>query len=266
MASQCTSQMRPPWRTTWKKRPKRTYLARDIPHPPEIDSSLRVMTKYKGDTLVKLWGQQLEDIRALTLECENIQRIWGAMAPPSILEATGRLKNGDSRTPCRIHGPSGRQMDTPICLRLPPSGGGLSQSGVYHRNDDLSPAPSVAGIWEGASRRFCERTAHSGVANATTLWSEACEQVKKGWLGAPLPADTLGNVATYEKGRTNIAFRFGVTQGGKLRACDDLRRNCVNLRRTVWTPIKLPTWGHISQMCPNAGGPRKKVGLLRGIP
>ena len=79
----------------------------------------------------------------------------------------------------------------------------------------------------------------------------------------PLPIDTLGNVATYEKGKTNVAFRFGVAQGDKLRAFDDLRRNCVNLRRTVWTPIKLPTWGHISQMRLGIRGRRTKWAFVK---
>ena len=35
---------------------------------------------------------------------------------------------------------------------------------------------------------------------------------------------------------------------GKLRACDDLRRNLVNLWTSVITPITLPTWDHIAQL------------------
>ena len=73
-------------------------------------------------------------------------------------------------------------------------------------------------------------------------------QVKLGWLGAPIPIDATGKVATFEKDRANIAFRFGVGQAGKLRACDDLKHNRVNLHCAAWNPIKLPTRGHISQM------------------
>ena len=53
------------------------------------------------------------------------------------------------------------------------------------------------------------------------------------------------------KGTANIAFRFGVDQADKLRACGDLRRNTANLYCTVWTPIKLPTWDRLSQLCLN---------------
>ena len=45
-----------------------------------------------------------------------------------------------------------------------------------------------------------------------------------------------------------MAFRFGVSQGSKLRACDDLRHNMVNLCTEVLTPITLPTWDHLAQL------------------
>ena len=38
----------------------------------------------------------------------------------------------------------------------------------------------------------------------------------------------------------------------KLRARDDLRRNLVNLRTSVITPITLPTWDHIAQLSKDA--------------
>ena len=49
-------------------------------------------------------------------------------------------------------------------------------------------------------------------------------------------------------GSANIAFRFGVEQQEKLRACGDLRHNMANLCTSVMTPITLPTWDHIAQL------------------
>ena len=48
-----------------------------------------------------------------------------------------------------------------------------------------------------------------------------------------------------------IAFRFGVAQGSKLRACDDLRYARTNLACVVETPIKLVNWDHVAEL-PNA--------------
>ena len=47
----------------------------------------------------------------------------------------------------------------------------------------------------------------------------------------------------------NPAFRFGAQQGAQLRAVDDLKRSASNDATFVSTPINLPSWGHIAQMC-----------------
>ena len=59
-------------------------------------------------------------------------------------------------------------------------------------------------------------------------------------------------MAKYQDKDLVIAFRFGVEQMGKLRSCDDLEYSTADLYFTVWTPIKLPTWGHIAQIALNA--------------
>ena len=172
----------------------------------------------------------------------------GCYDPEPIKPATGNLKTAKLAHLADSLGMGGGKWIRQFTYGFPIVGN-LSRFGVYPRGDTPTPAPSIKGIWGNASKRFVERASHSVWANAPTLWAEAFEQVKKGWLGAPLPIDTLGNVATYAEGEANIAFRFGVAQGDKLRACGDLRHNCVNLHCTVWTPIILPTWDHISQMC-----------------
>ena len=68
-------------------------------------------------------------------------------------------------------------------------------------------------------------------------------------MGEPLPIDLQGNLAIFDDGATNVSVRCGVDQAEKLRACDGLRRNTVNIYCAVWAPIKLPTWGKISQLC-----------------
>ena len=129
--------------------------------------------------------------------------------------------------------------------------GNLSQEGVYPRDPSLIPAPPIEGIWTSSRQRFSTRSKASGFLNSETLWKEALDQVDKGWLAVPIPISPDGSVATYENGPVNIAFRVGVEQADKLRACDDLKHNEVKLYCIVWTPIKLPTWDHIAQMCLN---------------
>ena len=44
------------------------------------------------------------------------------------------------------------------------------------------------------------------------------------------------------------AFRFGVLQGEKLRAVDDIKQSFTNRATRVLTPINLPTWDHSASM------------------
>ena len=73
-------------------------------------------------------------------------------------------------------------------------------------------------------------------------------QVNKGWLECPRPLGELGNLVGDPPGSTVVAFRFGVDQGGEIRACDDLKYSTANQYCAFHTPIKLPTWDHIGQM------------------
>ena len=73
-------------------------------------------------------------------------------------------------------------------------------------------------------------------------------QTEKGWLSTPLPIGQNGQCPDAALGPINIPCRFAVGQMDKLRACDDLKYGAANLYCSVWTPIKLPTWGHIAQL------------------
>ena len=81
------------------------------------------------------------------------------------------------------------------------------------------------------------------------LWEEALSQVKKGWLKPPVELGHEGRPHGFPAGQCNIAFRFGVEQAAKLRACDDLRHSLTNSACSVLTPIKLVSWDHLAQLC-----------------
>ena len=134
--------------------------------------------------------------------------------------------------------------------------GDLSQGGFFPRGPSLGQTP-LEGIWSYSQMRFEARSRAHGILHADVLWKEAIAQVESGWLAPPLPIDIDGSVATYAHGSVKIAFRFGAGHADKLRACDDLMRNEVNLYCTVWAQIKLPTWGHIAQMRLNVRPSRK---------
>ena len=135
-------------------------------------------------------------------------------------------------------------MDGSIHLRFPLGGRSLPWR-------HIPKAPPIDGIWSNSRMRFETRSRASGFLHSDVLWKEALGQAERGWLAPPVPIDLDGSVATYAHVSVNIAFRFGVGQADKIRACGDLKHNVVNIYCTVWTPIKLPTWGQIAQMCLN---------------
>ena len=127
--------------------------------------------------------------------------------------------------------------------------GTLSQNGVYPTDASITQAPDLAAIWPLRAERFRNRAARSGRKDSLALWTEAMIQVGRGWMGKPLVIDRVGGLSAYPGEAGNIAFRFGVRQLGKLRACDNVKHNTTNLYFRTVTPIKLPTWGHIAQIC-----------------
>ena len=226
------------------------FLAKEIPLPPEVVKSLSIVARSDPQALRAWWKLQLEKVRGVVRDASDLQAIWNNATPSSIKPATGKLQTVAIAFLLGNFDLGGEKWIKQFTYGFPIIGN-LSQEGVYPRDPSCSPPQPIRDIWTGAEERFTTRSQASGHLHAETLWNEAMDQVKLGWLGEPVPIDRKGNVATFGDKRVNVAFRFGVDQADKLRACDDLKHNHVNLHCTVWTPIKLPTWDHISQMCLN---------------
>ena len=131
-------------------------------------------------------------------------------------------------------------------------------------SEKAKPPLSTTKVWRACVKRFRKRARAPGHKNARPLWEEAMEQVSEGLLSEPPPLSVNGDLPHFSLGTTNVAFRFGVTQGAKLRACDDLRNNLVNLRTAVLTPITLPTWGRLAQIAKFVSPSSKNWHFLKG--
>ena len=127
--------------------------------------------------------------------------------------------------------------------------GVLSQKGVFapNRSDETGLEPSH--LFFTAEARFRDRSAKSGMKNAASLWVDALEQANKGWLCPPAELAASGQPTGFPRPGYNIAFRFGVEQTAKMRACGDLKDSLTNAARTILTPIQLVSWDHLSQLC-----------------
>ena len=69
-----------------------------------------------------------------------------------------------------------------------------------------------------------------------------------GRLEGPVKLNPDGLPIDRPLGRSNIAFRFGVSRSEKLRACGDLRHILTNEACVISAPIQLVSWGHIGQL------------------
>ena len=75
-------------------------------------------------------------------------------------------------------------------------------------------------------------------------------QVGEHWLDGPRRYSENGRlVVGNEPMVANPAFRFGVQQGEKLRAVDDLKRSSTNDATLIATPLDLPSRDHIAHTC-----------------
>ena len=118
-----------------------------------------------------------------------------------------------------------------------PTCGVISQEGVFPPTQKAKPPIPLSILWGSSKQRFQERSQNSGFKNAEPLWPDALNQVQEGWLSDPIPILPSGDVVGFSVGEANLAFRFGVDLNEKLRACDDLRHNMVNLATTILNPI-----------------------------
>ena len=74
------------------------------------------------------------------------------------------------------------------------------------------------------------------------------EQQGKGWLSDHFPLASSGDPFTSRDSSLNIAFRFGVEQSEKIRACDYLRHSLTNIACVVLAPINRASWGRHAEI------------------
>ena len=216
--------------------------------PEDVQEAISFIS-HRGSTGIRaFWLKQLARIR---------QRARELMPPLHQLRAAVEPSKEDSRA--RIHVPLLKELleengmgGSEWCDQFVtgfPILGELGEPGVYPPSSHTPSYISREELFQGAKKRFLSKN-RSSDPNADQLWSEALDQAKKHWLHGPHPFNNEGELMV--EGTpvlANPAFRFGVQQGQKLRAVDDLKRSATNDATFVATPMNLPSWDHIAQMC-----------------
>ena len=230
-------------------------LTDDIPLPPELPRSLEFTQATPADQLRSFWNDQIEALSSLVEisapppppPTPAIQAARSSLIPANIRSAAGFLKTTALSALMRQF-PIGGQNWIPQFIYGFDIIGEFPQKGVFPSSKKIPTPADPDTIWSDVEERFCSRAKSSGYAQGGHLWAEALDQVASGWLSEPQLSTPPGQFANEPASRINAAFRFPVLQLGKTRACDDLKYGSDNPCASDATPIKLPTWGHISQM------------------
>ena len=227
------------------------FLARQIPLPEEMHEANKFITSAPPESIIAFRNKQLARLDTMITQAATTQKEWQQQTPDSIKCVTGELKTVTIAQLLDYYNMGGQQWIQQFIYGFPLIGT-LSQKGAFPEGKESGTEPmQQQHIWARSQARFLERSKLSGYKNSQRLWDEALVQVAAGWLGEPIPIPCSGILPDIRPEGINIAFRFGVEQGNKLRACDDLKHNWANLACSVWTPITLPTWDHVAQTALN---------------
>ena len=205
--------------------------------------------------ICSFWGNQLSLLELLVGDCANDQKRWNKCIHPEIAPAAGKFDTVAISQMFRHFGLRGQRWLWQFANGFPIAGT-LSQVNLFPPFKEGVTRIHQSELYDTAQARFKERARHCGTKDAQVLRGEAIDQGGKDWLSEPIPIAADGEASTWRSNSFNVAFRFGVAQAEKIRACDDLKHSLANLSRAVLTPIKLVSWGHLAQLSHLMSRPR----------
>ena len=225
------------------------FLSLSVPLPDSIRAAALFLKDAPTEAVRTFWDQQLSALDELIQDASQTEAEWIKLIPPETAPTAGKIQLAAFMSlslQCQAGGSTWLQQ----FLFGFPLVGRLSQRHCYplKLKEALKKPEPTDKIFNTNEARFHDRSLKSGNKNAPTLWSEALEQCGKGWLTRPFPLSTTNEPFVLNNPKLNVAFRFGVEQGSKLRACDDLRHSRTNLSCIVETPIKLVSWDHLAEL------------------
>ena len=221
-------------------------LSKQTPLPREITESIIFIQNSTLAQAREKWNQQLSDLRRRASELAQTKQDWDSNVPQTLGQAAGKL-----HVPLVVDILKEMNAGCHAWFSQFISGfplvGTLSQNQAYPRDSEMSQkkCPTEAQVAKAAWGRFNKRQQKHGFGTGSVLWDEAMDQIQKGWLSEPRQFEK----AEYDQECIPPAFRFGVHQADKIRACDDLKDNGANALCIVQTPITVPSWDHVVSMC-----------------
>ena len=225
------------------------FLPLSVPLPGSILQAAEFIRDSNPEHVALFWEAHLNRLGGVVEASRATHLAWANMIPEQTAPSAGKLQLPalmSLAVQCGIGGSFWLQK----FLFGFPLIGRLAQPRCYPTKpkEARRRAEPISKALKSSDKRFSERARNSGFKNAKALWAEALEQCDKGWLNRPFPLCAEKGPRVLSNPELNIAFRFGVEQGEKLRACDDLRFSRANLSCVVGTSIKLVSWDHLAEL------------------
>ena len=195
------------------------------PLPRDLELALRFNKDNDLETVRAFRAKQMNHLRTIAEECRSeTQRLYSA-TPPFILPATGKVHIALLAHLLDYTGMGGSKWILQFVVGFPLIGC-LYQTRTFPTDDD-APFTFVDPdtLFASSPHRFKARAPRAVSRHAEQLWAEALKQVDEGWLTPPEPLGDNGHFLDHPREECNIAFRLGVEQIDKLRACADLRHS-----------------------------------------
>ena len=222
-------------------------LSAGMPLPLDLKRAIDFAAFSDPESLIKFWASQVASLRSLGARLDPLRAKWLDLSPPEIRQVSARLHLPLLKFVLHAFDMGGEEWVDSFIFGFPMVGL-HSQKGVFPAEARSAFDPQE-NILAGVTSRFRSRVTDSCPSNGEALWNEALAQSREGWLEGPWSLSSDGFVESGPSpfpNNINHAFRFGVVQGEKIRACDDLKANGVNSATHITTPITLPSWGHIA--------------------
>ena len=208
--------------------------------PEDVQEAISFITHRGSAGIRAFWLKQLARIQQRARELMPFLHQLRAAVEPSKEGSRARIHVPLLKELLEENGMGGSEWCDQFVSGFPILGE-LGEPGVYPPSSHPPSYISREELFQGAKDRFLSKN-RSPDPNADKLWLEALEQAKKNWLHGPHPFNNDGELMVEGTPVTaNPAFRFGVQQGQKLRAVDDLKRSATNDATFVATPINLPS-------------------------
>jgi len=228
-------------------------LGQPRPPPRDVACAAKYCAGKQATTLIAEWSAKWSEL----VEIKNYVRSspenanWLRSAHPSVQRIVKGFDPSFFKLAARQVGIDVSTL-THLFQRGSPIIGEFSAPGVYcdlatPRGKPRDPLAEAADRWAELPKLFRRDS------DRAALWESAMAEVQMGWLGPPVPADAV------DKASCRPVRRFGVSQSGKLRACDNCRRSGTNNAAMVLSKLRLPMPEDLAEVASIVGG--RKTGV-----